>query len=228
MIKYTFDDGSEYLEHHGILGQKWGKRNGPPYPLSASDHSSSEKKAGWKDSLRNSRGAQRRDIAKAYKADRKALKENQKAKRKKLLDDEAKAWDRQFGKKYKNGGKMSDEDLRKEAELERKAGEKWDKSEKEYKKNLKANKYWERVDKGRTDTYLRAYGRAFVRSAVLSIAGDGLLVMTASNPIVQTIGRSAIGYALIANDVVMIKDMVDVHRARKQDASELEEYRKKK
>ena len=40
-----------YLYHHGIAGQKWGKRNGPPYPLDASDHSSSEKKAGWKKSL---------------------------------------------------------------------------------------------------------------------------------------------------------------------------------
>lgn len=41
----------EYLAHHGILGQKWGKRNGPPYPLGASDHSASEKKAGWQKSL---------------------------------------------------------------------------------------------------------------------------------------------------------------------------------
>lgn len=33
------------LAHHGILGQKWGKRNGPPYPLSDSAHSAAEKKA---------------------------------------------------------------------------------------------------------------------------------------------------------------------------------------
>lgn len=40
-----------YLAHHGILGQKLGKKNGPPYPLDASDHSASEKKAGWRKSL---------------------------------------------------------------------------------------------------------------------------------------------------------------------------------
>lgn len=27
---------SEYIKHHGILGMRWGKRNGPPYPLSSS------------------------------------------------------------------------------------------------------------------------------------------------------------------------------------------------
>ncbi len=37
---------SSYLMHHGVGGQKWGKRNGPPYPLNASDHSASERKAG--------------------------------------------------------------------------------------------------------------------------------------------------------------------------------------
>lgn len=39
------------LSHHGILGQRWGDRNGPPYPLGSGDHSSSEKKAGWRKSL---------------------------------------------------------------------------------------------------------------------------------------------------------------------------------
>lgn len=43
-----------YLMYHGILGQKWGKKNGPPYPLKASKHSSSEKKAGWRKSLDSS------------------------------------------------------------------------------------------------------------------------------------------------------------------------------
>lgn len=36
------------LEHSGIKGQRWGQRNGPPYPLKASAHSASEKKAGTK------------------------------------------------------------------------------------------------------------------------------------------------------------------------------------
>lgn len=42
---------SNHLAHHGIAGQKWGQRNGPPYPLDEKVHSASEKKAGWKKSL---------------------------------------------------------------------------------------------------------------------------------------------------------------------------------
>ena len=40
-----------YLEHSGVLGQRWGKRNGPPYPLDAKSHSKEEKEAGYKKSL---------------------------------------------------------------------------------------------------------------------------------------------------------------------------------
>lgn len=48
-----------YIAHHGILGQKWGKRNGPPYPLDAEDHSAAEKKEGWRKSLKSARSVQK-------------------------------------------------------------------------------------------------------------------------------------------------------------------------
>lgn len=37
------------LYHHGILNQKWGVRNGPPYPLSGGQYSKSEKQAVYKE-----------------------------------------------------------------------------------------------------------------------------------------------------------------------------------
>jgi len=40
------------LYHHGIKGQEWGVRNGPPYPLGSGDHSTKEKKSHWKSSLK--------------------------------------------------------------------------------------------------------------------------------------------------------------------------------
>lgn len=39
------------LYHHGVMGQRWGQRNGPPYPLAPENHSASEKKARWQYSL---------------------------------------------------------------------------------------------------------------------------------------------------------------------------------
>lgn len=48
---YPFNDYRYYLQHNGVLGQKWGVRNGPPYPLKANQHSASEKRAGWQKSV---------------------------------------------------------------------------------------------------------------------------------------------------------------------------------
>lgn len=42
------NDETLSIAHHGILGMKWGRLNGPPYPLGRGDHSASEKKAASK------------------------------------------------------------------------------------------------------------------------------------------------------------------------------------
>ena len=54
------DYESNYLAHHGILGMKWGQRNGPPYPLAAKMHSAAEKAAGWRKSLAEKSAAKKK------------------------------------------------------------------------------------------------------------------------------------------------------------------------
>ena len=66
----TYEDGynTSELYHHGILGQRWGRKNGPPYPLGAGDHSTSEKKAGWRKSLANVAKATGSGVARGVRA----------------------------------------------------------------------------------------------------------------------------------------------------------------
>ena len=44
MDYYGNNDYRDYIAHHGRLGQKWGQRNGPPYPLDRTQFSGLEKK----------------------------------------------------------------------------------------------------------------------------------------------------------------------------------------
>ena len=65
---------ADSLEHHGIRGQKWGRKNGPPYPLDAADHSAAERKAGWRQSLKKAGSTAGGAIKKAAKTTGGAVK----------------------------------------------------------------------------------------------------------------------------------------------------------
>ena len=91
---YGNNDYRDYLAHHGIKGMAWGRRNGPPYPLAAGDHSAAEKRAGWRSSLSSgSRGDLKRrqrnsgtaDVENAESA-RKTLSERLAERKEKKID----------------------------------------------------------------------------------------------------------------------------------------------
>lgn len=48
METITVESIDTFVNHHGVLGQKHGVKNGPPYPLEEGDHSSSEESAAKK------------------------------------------------------------------------------------------------------------------------------------------------------------------------------------
>lgn len=71
----------EILEHHGIIGQKWGKMNGPPYPLDPNkDYSKAELRAMRKEARKEARKENRRKkkIAKKDEVEKQKTEEEEK------------------------------------------------------------------------------------------------------------------------------------------------------
>lgn len=114
---------SDELMHHGIDGQKWGKKNGPPYPLSRQDHkqviSSSKTKA------EKEKAAEEKRQAKEY---RKAFKKRKKAE----------AFRIKYEKKLEKQKKKQEEEEKRKQEEAAKAEEAKKKRAKEFSKSKSA------------------------------------------------------------------------------------------
>ena len=107
---------NNYLEHHGILGQRHGVRNGPPYPLGSGDHSKSEQDAGWKKSLGGGRNEELYD-RKAKKKEARSYTKQLNKKDKALAYEKREArealekyswYDRKISNKEAKGKEVSD------------------------------------------------------------------------------------------------------------------------
>ena len=71
MEYYAIHLSGDPLSHHGIAGQKWGVRNGPPYPLQYGDHSKRE----LREMRKKARQAARKKNVKKAEAEREANKQ---------------------------------------------------------------------------------------------------------------------------------------------------------
>lgn len=119
-MEYFAINNNSYFEHHGILGQKWGKKNGPPYPLDYDKLSPEERSkdkeravsegdvssATYKNNMRYFSNQELRDIETRYKINQsiKALNAQQINAGKKNLDDTI----AKLGKVGEAGRKLSD------------------------------------------------------------------------------------------------------------------------
>lgn len=131
------DFSSNYLAHHGILGQKWGHKNGPPYPLDAGDHSASEKKAGYKKSIKG-----------AIQEARKKTKRYQKD----LEDYKSARWKR----KYANDRRLIAEEGLEEAKASKKKDPKF--GEDYFNMAINAHKEEAAEAQKRIDKFIKRYG----------------------------------------------------------------------
>lgn len=88
----------QVIRHSGILGMKWGKRNGPPYPLGSDQKSAAEKRLERKMDRKDNRWINRKDSSIRRKVEKASKKELKEYERKELSKEQ---------RKYNKDGSLS-------------------------------------------------------------------------------------------------------------------------
>lgn len=102
-----FHVSEDYLAHHGIPGQKWGKRNGPPYPLGSqgetkSHRSAEEKKLSKNRSISSEKSTRTSDGKKAHITNKGIEYYDKKLKNQKVTE-EFKLYDNEIASEFVSG-----------------------------------------------------------------------------------------------------------------------------
>lgn len=142
----TYD---EYLSHNGILGMKWGVRNGPPYPLSAAQMTPKER----------AKNEVSEYAAKAYAARKKAkIREKERVRKNKVEEKEARRQNKVDEKEARRQNRVDEKEMARQNRFDEKEVDKQNDAEMAEK--------WEQYKRGRT--YVRKF---LVGAGVMTVAG---------------------------------------------------------
>lgn len=139
----------EYLAHHGILGMRWGKRNGPPYPLNESQMTPKER----------AKNEVSEYAAKAYAKRRKAkIREREQVRKNKFNEKEERRQNRVDERESRRQNRADERELARQ--------NRFDERESDKQNDADMRESWEQYKRGRT--YVRKF---LVGAGVMAVAG---------------------------------------------------------
>ena len=139
----------EYLAHHGILGMRWGKRNGPPYPLNESQMTPKER----------AKNEVSEYAAKAYVARKKSkIREREQIRKNKVEEKEARRQNRVDERESRRQNRADEREISRQ--------NRFDEKELNKQNDFEVKEQWEQYKRGRK--YVRNF---LVGAGVMTVAG---------------------------------------------------------